>query len=781
MKVPVSWLRDYVAFTAPIEDVADRLAVATAEVERIVRRGVPDTDGNLGLYRVGRVVEAGKHPNADRLQLCRVDVGEAEPRQIVCGAWNFGAGATVAVALPGALLPDGRTLERAKLRGTVSDGMILSERELELGADHAGILVLPESWEPGTPLADVLPVADAVLELEVTPNRPDLLSVYGLAREIAVLYRLELSPPPGIDPPLVGDETPAIAVEDFEGCPRYIGRLFRDVQIAAAPPWLRARLLASGVRAISNVVDVTNYVMLALGSPLHVFDHDTLGGGKIIVRRARPGEELTTLDETARRLEPDDLVIADAERAIAFAAIMGGLDTEVRDGTTSVLLEAANFEPIGILRTSERHALRTEGSNRWEKGVDPYLAEQAAVLATQLLVETAGARYVGNADVHAGLPERPVVNLRPEQVGVVTGLEVSVGEQQEILVGIGCALSPNGDWIVPTWRSRDLRREIDLVEEVARIHGLEQIPFTLPTRTTMFGRLTREQKLRRRVEDVLSGIGFSEAYTWSLVRADPDPNALRLPVPMTADHAILRTTLLEGLVDTARRNVNAGNDGIALFEIARVYLPSGDPLPEERWRVGGIVEGGFFRAKGAVEALHDALHVEASFVRAAGAVSPSRQGRAHPIRLGWGASSDAPGRHLGSVRARPRDALRRRTRPDPLRGRDHVPGRPPGPRLRRRRGRARGRARRRRPRGGRAGAARGPCLRRLPGRPGGRRSEVGSDRRGLQVLGTNALRRGRTEAASADRGRARGAIRGRAPRLADLRRPGHVWASLGVC
>ncbi len=424
-----------------------------------------------------------------------------------------------------------------------------------------------------------------------------------------------------------------IAVEDFEGCPRYIGRLFRDVRIAAAPPWLRGRLVASGVRAISNVVDVTNYVMLALGSPLHVFDHDTLGGGTIIVRRARRGEELTTLDEIARRLEPDDLVIADAERAIAFAAIMGGLDTEVRDGTTSVLLEAANFEPIGILRTSERHALRTEGSNRWEKGVDPYLAEQAAVLATQLLVETAGARYVGNADVHAGLPERPVVRLRPEQVGVVTGLEVSVGEQQEILVGIGCALSPNGEWIVPTWRSRDLRREIDLVEEVARVHGLEQIPFTLPTRTAMFGRLTREQRLRRRVEDVVSGIGFSEAYTWSLVRADPDPNALRLPVPMTADHAILRTTLLEGLVDTARRNVNAGNDGIALFEIARVYLPTRDALPDERWRLGGIAEGGFFRAKGAVEALHEALHVEASFVRAAEPFL--HPGKAAHIRSGW--------------------------------------------------------------------------------------------------------------------------------------------------
>ena len=287
MKVPVSWLREYVDVDATTAEIADRLAIATGEVERISFRGVADVDGNHGRYLVGRVLEAGKHPNADRLQLCSVDVGEGEPRQIVCGAWNFEAGATVAVALPGAVLPDGRTLERAKLRGTVSDGMILSESELSISDEHAGILVLPEPWEPGTPLGDVLPLGEEVLEIEVTRNRPDCLSVYGIAREVAALFRGELRPMPGVDPEPAGDETLDISIEDFEGCPRYVGRLFRDVRIRESPPWTKARLSAAGMRPISNVVDVTNYVMLALGNPLHAFDHETLAGGRIVVRRAR--------------------------------------------------------------------------------------------------------------------------------------------------------------------------------------------------------------------------------------------------------------------------------------------------------------------------------------------------------------------------------------------------------------------------------------------------------------------------------------------------------------
>ena len=354
-------------------------------------------------------------------------------------------------------------------------------------------------------------------------------------------------------------------VEDEEGCPRYIGRLFRDVAVGESPIWLKARLRFAGVRAISNVVDVTNYVMLALGSPLHVFDFETLHGGRIVVRRATQGEELRTLDGTVRTFGPADLMIADADRSIALAGIMGGEETEVSETTTSVLLEAANFEPVSLLRTSERLALRTEGSNRWEKGVDPHLAGPAATLATRLIVELAGARWTGAADVQARLPEPAVIQLRPERTDAVLGLEVPAAEQAAILGKLGFEQA-NGGFRVPTWRARDVTREIDLVEEVARFK-MEEIPFTLPERDAMFGRLTRWQRLRRVVEDVLTGCGFSEAYTSTFV-AEGD---LRLPEPLSLEAAALRTSLIGSLVDAARHNVSVGTSEVALFEIARTY------------------------------------------------------------------------------------------------------------------------------------------------------------------------------------------------------------------
>ena len=286
MRVPLSWLRDYVPLPMPAGELADRLSISAAEVITLEPRGPVDANGNHGLFLVGKVLEAGKHPNADRLQLCQVDVGEGSPRQIVCGAWNFAAGATVAVALPGAKLPGAEApLGEAKLRGEVSRGMILSERELELGTDHAGIMVLPEA-EPGTPLADVLPLADLIMDVDPTGNRVDLLCIYGVAREVAALFELELAPPPGVDPEPRGTESVNIRIDDLEGCPRYVGRTFGDVRLGPSPPWLRARLTGAGMRPISNVVDITNYVMLALGNPLHAFDRTTLAGDQIVVRRA---------------------------------------------------------------------------------------------------------------------------------------------------------------------------------------------------------------------------------------------------------------------------------------------------------------------------------------------------------------------------------------------------------------------------------------------------------------------------------------------------------------
>ena len=623
MKVPMTWLREYAKVDATTDEIVHRLSISSAEVNGVERRGVT---GDLSLFRVGQVLEAGKHPGADRLQLCQVEVGEDRPYQIVCGAWNFGAGAKVAVALPGATLPNGLTLERRKLRGEVSEGMILAEDEVDLGTDHTGIMVLDDALAPGTPLADVLPLVEDVLDVEPTGNRVDLLSVYGIAREVAALFDGTLVPLDPTEPPGGAGEPVDVRVEDPEGCPRYIGRLFRDVEIGESPVWLKARLRAAGVRSISNVVDVTNYVMLALGSPLHVFDFDTLHGRRIVVRSATKGEELRTLDGTVRKLEPSDLLIADADRAIALAGIMGGEDTEVSETTTSVLLEAANFEPISLLRASERLALRTEGSNRWEKGVDPHLAGPAATMATRMIAELAGAHWTGHADVQATLPEPAVISLRPERTNAVVGLELAAAEQTSILVRLGFEQS-NGGFRVPTWRARDVTREIDLVEEVARFK-MEEIPFTLPEHDATFGRLTRWQRLRRLVEDVLTGCGYSEAYTSSFV-AEGD---LRLPEPMSMEAAALRTALLGSLVGAARHNVSVGLSEVALFEIARTYRAGGE-LPDERWHVAGIVDGGFAEAKWALEQLYTTLKIEPSFERTA---EPSlHPGKSARTSEGW--------------------------------------------------------------------------------------------------------------------------------------------------
>jgi phenylalanyl-tRNA synthetase beta chain len=507
-------------------------------------------------------------------------------------------------------------------------------------------MLLPDGLEPGTPLADVLPLVDQVLDVLPTMNRPDLLSMVGIAREVAGLLDGELRPPDPVDPPVTGAQDVDVVVEDLRGCPRYIGRGFSGVAVGPSPQWLRSRLHLAGMRSISNVVDITNYVMHVFGSPLHAFDRSLLAGGRILVRRAREGETLRTLDGTERQLLPSDLLITDGERPVALAAIMGGLESEVSETTTEVLLEAANFEPIGILKTSERLGLRTEGSNKWEKGVDPYAAEPAAVLASRLLVDLTGGELTGSVDVNDGLPERPVVSLRPERASELIGLEVAPQEQRSLLGGLGFEVDDDWRVTVPTFRARDVTREIDVVEEVARA-VLDRVPHTMPLRRLVAGHLTPIQRFRRLLEDVLVGAGFSEAYTWSLVAADPDPRALRLPDPMSGEQAVLRTTLLHGLVDAARVNVDAGNESIRLFELAHVYRPTGDALPDEPWLVGGIAVGGFEAARRAVEAIHAAAHLplelrrtthEALHPGKAAATDAGWVGELHPTYLegSWG-------------------------------------------------------------------------------------------------------------------------------------------------
>ncbi|MFN8223875.1 MAG: phenylalanine--tRNA ligase subunit beta [Gaiellales bacterium] len=650
MRVPLGWLREYVRFDASATQLARRLSISTLEVERVIEAGVPRAEGNAKHFVVGKVVSAEKHPNADRLQLCQVDVGNPDPQQIVCGAWNFGAGATVAVALPGSTVfsKDGEAFQlgEAKLRGEASRGMILAEDEVGLGSDHAGIMILEERHEPGTPLVDVLPIWEQVLDVTPTGNRVDLLSMVGIAREVAALFDGELTLPAIEEPAIVHPQWVEVTIDDFRACPRYIAKAYREAKVGPSPTWLRARLALAEMRSISNVVDVTNYVMHVYGSPLHAFDRAKLHEGGIAVRHARAGEEVRTLDGTLRRVDERDLLITDGAKPVALAAIMGGLDSEVGDETRDLLLEAANFEPIGVLKTSERHALRTAGSNRWEKGVDPHLAEPAAVMASRMIVDLAGAELVGSVDVQQGLPARPVVTLRPALTDRVIGLAVAPAEQRAILERLGFDVDDAWSITVPTWRARDVEREIDVVEEVARV-VLDRVPRTMPRRRLVAGHLSRGQRLRRVVEDVLVGAGYTEAYTWSLVGSDPDDRALRLPEPMAAGEAVLRTTLVDGLVAAARVNVDAGARPIRLFELAHVYLPTGGGLPDERWRVGGIAEGGYEAARSAVETLHAALKIELVARRdehpalhpgKAAACAAGWWGELHPRRLDgdWG-------------------------------------------------------------------------------------------------------------------------------------------------
>ena len=611
------------------------------------------------------------------------------------------------------MLPDGLTLERREVRGEISDGMILAEDEVGLGADHSGIMLLPDTAEPGTYLADVLPIVDDVLIVESTGNRPDLQSIYGIAREIAAIYDLPLSDMAGAWHQTRPKGTVEVQIDDFAGCPRYIGRLFENVAIGPSPVWLRARLNAAGMRPISNVVDVTNYVMLALGNPLHAFDFAKLEGGRIVVRRAAKGEKMRTLDGSLEReLTTDDLMIADAgprDRARRDHGRRGDRDRRDHDrAARGGELRAVRHLPLRAAAAAHRRLEPLgEGRRPAPRGAGRRPRDEAHSRIDR--------RDLGR---RRGRPRRsaraaPSSAFGHERADEVIGVETPAADQDALLERLGFERRRTR-FVVPTWRARDVTREIDVVEEIARFR-LDDVPFTLPARREMFGTLTREQQLRRRLEDALVGLGFAETYTPSLV--PDDDTTWKLPEPISVELTALRTTLLPSLVEAARRNVDAGARSIALFEIARVYLPDGD-LPAERVRVAGIAAGGFLHVKGVVEALYAALKAEPSFERTqhpllhpgkAARTQAGVVGELHPRLLEgeWGAFE------LDLA------ALRGVARAGHLRGRDHLSGRPAGHR-RLGAGGGRGRRSRRRRARRRARAARDPRLRRLPRRAGRR-------------------------------------------------------------
>ncbi len=611
MRTPLSWLLDFVNYTGSAEDLAERLGTSGFEIDDVLRLGAPDTGDNHGNFVIGRVVQFDKHPNADRLRLCQIDTGDASPRQIVCGASNFAVGDTVVVALPGAILPGaGAPLKEAKLRGEVSNGMMLSERELGLSDEHDGIIVLPGDAEYmiGSLLRDYVELDEVVLDVSVESNRGDCLSIYGMAREVAVLFNLPLAPMPGTEPAASGDSTSdlvSIAIDAPDRCSRFTARGFIDVHVGPSPFRVRQRLAAAGIRPISNVVDVTNYVMHELGNPLHVYDADCIPGKALTARSAKPGETIRTLDDKERELTPDMLVIADGDGPSGVAGVMGGLASEITETTTRVVLEAACFERGGIQRTSKALGLRTDGSNRWEKGVSPYLAPIASVRAAELMVEWSGATMLGDPqDVVAELPaEQPVV-LRRTRPQEVLGVDVEEAEIVRILDGLGYAPADAGDaWActVPWWRWLDATREIDLVEEIGRVYGLEHVPAELPRIAPGIGGLTRDQQIRRRIEDHLAGAGLREVVTLSLV--DPDErqryrlgevDAIRLRNPLSADLSELRISLLPSLLEVVRRNRAVGERDVQAFEVGRVHRPGGESgLAVEEARLGIVLSGNF--------------------------------------------------------------------------------------------------------------------------------------------------------------------------------------------
>lgn len=593
MKLPVTWLRDYVDFDDTIEGLADRLTFAGVEVEGVETVGLR-AEGVV----VGEVRKVEKHPDADKLTVCTVFDGKEE-LQVVCGAPNAREGMHSAFAPVGAVLANGTRLKKAKLRGVASFGMLCAEDELGLSESHAGIMELGSEHAPGTALPDVLGSPETVLELEITPNRPDCLSIIGIAREVATLYGKPLKRPsveyPEEEP---GAETRTrVTVEDPEGCPRYTARIIRDVAIRPAPEWMQKRLTLAGIRPINNLVDITNFVLLECGHPLHAFDQALLEEGRIVVRRGQKGESITALDESTHELDESVLLIADARRPVAVAGIMGGMGSEIRDDTSAVLLESACFSPPLIRATSRKLDLRSESSYRFERGTDIENVDWASRRAAALMVEFAGGHVAsGVVDVYATPPTAREVSCRWERVRKLVGVEAGNDTIRDAFTALDLeVVREDADSCtirIPSFRG-DLEREVDLIEEFARIHGLDKIPAPAPRGCIVPDVDDRHAKASEALRTVLVGLGLSEAVHYSLVSdglLDPFSTSGReervtLPNPVSQDQSVLRTSLIPQMVETLGRNHARQCSEMACFEMGRTFHRKNGDAPREEERV----------------------------------------------------------------------------------------------------------------------------------------------------------------------------------------------------
>lgn len=602
MKFTANWLKQFVDTDLSARVIADRLSMLGLEVD-----SVEELFPHLENVVLARITDVKRHPDSDRLVVCRAEAG-GEPVTVVCGAPNARPGLVSALALPGAVMPDGTKIKKSKIRGQLSEGMFCSGRDLGLGDDHGGILELSADMPVGQSLRQAMGLDDTVIEIDLTPNRPDCTSVIGVAREVAGFAGTSLSvPDAGVLPVLDGTRQPFdVVVEAPIDCPRYAARLLRGVTIAPSPEWLKNRLLAIGQRPINNVVDITNYVMLEYGQPLHAFDFDTLVGGRIVVRHARDGEVITTLDGQQRTLESDMLMICDAERPVAVAGVMGGENSEVSDETSTVLLESAYFNPISVRRTSRRLGLSTDASYRFERGIDPHLAPLALERAVSLIVDICGATvHPGGFDCCAALPAAQPITLRVQRAVDLLGIELTAPRIAELLNSIEIPTriidAATLEVQPPSFRV-DIEREVDLIEEIARLSGYNEIPSTLPLVPLAYPQQAPERLLRKKLVDIMCGLGFHEAINYSfgsvehydklLIPADHEARkVVQLLNPIADNQAVMRTMILPGLLENVCRNLNHQVSDLRLFEIGKVFHAGDQPQPRERQILTAVLSG----------------------------------------------------------------------------------------------------------------------------------------------------------------------------------------------
>jgi phenylalanyl-tRNA synthetase beta chain len=606
MLVSYKWLQDYVDLSGiTAKELAEKITKSGIEVE-----GVEVLNEGIKGVVVGYVLEREQHPNADKLNKCLVDIGAGEPVQIICGAPNVDKGQKVAVATVGAKLPGGVKIKRAKLRGEVSNGMICSLQELGMEGkivpkEYAeGIFVFPQDAEVGTDAIALLNRNDEILELSLTPNRADCLSMLGVAYEVAAILGREVKLPETKLEPVAekASDYVKVVVEAPEDNPLYVAKIIKNVKIGPSPLWMQTRLMNAGIRPHNNVVDITNYILLEYGQPLHAFDYDRFGSKEILVRRAKEGEKFTTLDDVERSLTADHLVITNGTEPVALAGVMGGANSEVTSDTTTVLLEAALFNGLTVRKASKDHGLRSEASARFEKGVDPNRVRAAGDRAAYLMAKYAGGEVLtGAAEVDTLTIEPAVIPITLEKINRVLGTDLDMNQVKEIFARLQFEASVDGDTITVTAPTRrgDIKIEEDLIEEVARLYGYDNIPKTLPVGSSTPGKLTAYQKKRRVVRQYLEGAGLYQAVTYSLTSEEKAAQyalekreAIHLAMPMSEDRSVLRLSILPQLLEVVKYNSARQNDSLAVYETGNVFLANGtDALPEEREHLAAAITG----------------------------------------------------------------------------------------------------------------------------------------------------------------------------------------------